>query len=91
MLTAIHVSRRTSICDSTGAKQSDLLQLLELRLPNTTILYLHLFGCPFSSLLSVEIAIVGRAGPVVFLRSLYLSSVMISKAGRFFRPSYSSS
>ena len=83
MLTAIDVSYCMSICDRTGAKQWDLFQLLESRFPNTTILYLHLFGCPFLSHLSVDIAIAGNAGPVVFLRSLYSSSVIISKAGRF--------
>ena len=82
MLTAMDVRSRTSVCDNTGAKQSDFSQLWVSRFPKTTIQYLHLFGCPFSSRFRVDVAIVGRAGPVTFLRTLYLFSVMTSNAGR---------
>ena len=91
MLTAMEVSKRTSVCDKTGAKQSVLDQLFGSRFPRTTIRYLQRLGSPFLSLFNVEIAIVGSAGPVTFLSVLYSFSVIISKAGKFLRPSYSSS
>ena len=68
MFTAMEVSNLTSVWDNTGAKQSVLVQLFGSKLPRTTIRYLHRFGSPFSSRFSVEIAIVGSAGPVTFLR-----------------------
>ena len=90
MLTAMEVRSQTSVWDSTGAKQSDFSQLWVSRFPKTTMRYLHRFGCPFSSRFSVDMAIVGSAGPVTFFRTLYSSSVITSNAGRWRRPSYSS-
>ena len=53
--------------------------------------HLHRLGFPFSSNFIVEMAMVGRRLPTVGLIALYSSSVIVVHAGRFVKPSYSSS
>ena len=84
------VSRRNSACDSTGAKQSDLVQLFGSRLPSTTIRYFARTGFPSPSFFMVEIARVGSARPTVGRSLSYSSSVITSHVSRLRRPSYSS-
>lgn len=61
-------SRRSSIADRTGAKQSDFDQLCGSRLPNTTMRYFARVGWPCESRLILEMAIVGRGRPRMDLR-----------------------
>eukprot|EP00979_Chaetoceros_neogracilis_P012296 scaffold3187_cov123-Chaetoceros_neogracile.AAC.1 len=60
---------RSSRGDITGAKQSLLDQLVGSRLPSTTIRYFARSGLPFSSGLILEMAMDGRALPMMGRRS----------------------
>ena len=88
---ASDVRRRSSGNDNTGAKQSFVDHLYGSRLPRATILHFACFGSPFSSYLRVEKAIVGRVCPTTWRIFWYCASVMEVQAGKFWRPSNSSS
>ena len=75
---AIATRSLSSMGEMTGAKQSLELQLWGSRLPRTTMRYLALLDLPFSSVFTLEIAIVGRALPTTGRRALYSSSEMYS-------------
>jgi len=57
--------------ESTGAKQSEEFHWWGSRLPSATIQYFARSGFPWLSCLILEIAMVGKAGPIVFLRIWY--------------------
>ena len=56
-----------------------LLQLCRSRFPRTTIQYFALFDFPFSSVLTFEMAIVGRALQTMGLTTFYCSSEIYSQ------------
>ena len=62
-LTASATSKRSSICDKTGANVSVLSQSCGSKFPKAQIRYLALIGFPFLSCLMVEIVIDGNVGP----------------------------
>ena len=81
---------RRSMRERTGAYVSDLDQVCWSRLPNTTMRYFARFGFPASSNLIVDMAIVGKARPVLCRNFLYSSYVIVIQDGRSFKPKYSS-
>ena len=62
---ASEVSRQSSGRLSTGAKQSLVDHSCGSKLPRATILHFARLGRPFSSYLTVDMAMVGRALPTV--------------------------
>ena len=79
-----------SNCDITGAKQSCLLHVCGSKFPKTTIRYLARMGFPSAFFLMVDIAMLGRALPVIGRRIWYSFSVMYSHVFVYsVRPKYS--
>ncbi len=68
--------KRSSRLDMTGAKQSALVHECGSRFPRATIRYLARSGFPFSSVLILDMAMVGRGFPSTCARFWYSSSVM---------------
>ena len=74
-----------------GAKQSLLFHLWGSKFPRTTIQYFAHDGVPFSSVLTLDIAIDGRAVPTIGRSAWYSSSVIYSQVSvSSWRPMYSS-